>query len=363
VNDHPLEVELQHHLGRIDLDVALSVGHETLALIGASGAGKTSVLLAIAGILRPDAGRILSAGRPLFDSEQRIDMPPEERRAGLVFQNGALFPHLTVAQNVAFGLRPRSGGRREREQRIAEILERFAIAPLASSRPERISGGERQRVALARAVASSPEFLLLDEPLSALDAVTKRRVAGELLRTLAELRLPAILVSHDLGDVAGLADRVAVMDAGRIVQSGTVAELVRVPASGFVAAFAGVNYFAGEAKHAGGLTEITLDAGGRVESEHDAAGRVGVVVQPWDVSLGEPADAGPGVNALTGPVTSVAPYGRRLRVSVASSPPIVADVPAQAGHVRELAAGVVVTAMWPPALTGLVPEGAEDGAG
>ena len=352
-----LDVELQHSIGRIDVDVRLSVGRETLALIGPSGAGKSTVLRAIAGLATPDRGRIVSRGRVLLDTQDRVDLLPEEREVGMVFQDGALFPHLSVAQNIAYGLRPRPHGRRECAERVREILERFTIAALASSKPGRVSGGERQRVALARAVAASPEVLLLDEPLSALDAATKSRVAAELSRTLASLRLPTILVSHDLEDVAGLADRVAVMDAGRIVQTGTTSELLQAPASRFVAAFVGANYFSGRARRAGDLTEIDLDGGGIVVSECAALGRVGVVVQPWHVSLATPTVFEPGVNALTGPVTSVAPHGSRLRVAIASSPPIVADVPSQAAWVSSLAPGDIVAAKWPHALTGLVPEG------
>jgi len=365
--DERLEVELRHHLGRIDLDVRFSVGRETLALIGASGAGKSSVLLAIAGLLRPDHGRIVGAERPLFDAEKRVDLPPEERRVGLVFQHGALFPYLSVAQNVAFGLHPRARSKRERSERVGEILERFAIAELANSRPDRISGGERQRVALARAVATSPHVLLLDEPLSALDAVTKSRVAAELSRTLADLRLPTILVSHDLGDVAGLADRVAVMDEGRIVQSGTTAELLRSPASGFVAAFVGTNFFSGVATRAGGVTEVTLDSGVVVASAAAAAGPVGVIVQPWDITLHDamagapsagPPSADSGQNVLTGSVTSVAPRGGTLRVSVASLPPVVAEVSAEAPGVDGLSRGAMVAAVWLNAATMLVPDDA-----
>ena len=229
----------------------------------------------------------------------------------MVFQDGALFPHLTVAQNVGYGLRPRPRGRRKRRAQVGEILERFTIAPLAKSRPGRISGGERQRVAIARAVASSPGALLLDEPLSALDAVTKSRIAGELSRILADLRLPTILVSHDLGDVAGLADRVAVMDAGRIVQVGPIAELLRTPASRFVAAFVGTNYFTGEARRVGDITEIDLDEGPRVVSEEAASGRVGVVVQPWHVSIGHAADVQPDTNALSAPSSASRPAAPR----------------------------------------------------
>ncbi len=364
--DDQLDVELRHHLGRIDLDVRLSVGRETLALIGASGAGKSSVLLAIAGLLRLDHGCIAGGGRALLDTQRRVDLPPEGRSVGMVFQNGALFPFMSVAQNVAFGLRPRARSKRERSERVGEILERFAISPLASSRPDRISGGERQRVALARAVATSPHVLLLDEPLSALDAVTKSRVAAELSRTLADLRLPTILVSHDLGDIAGLADRVAVMDEGRIVQSGTTAELLRSPASGFVAAFVGTNFFSGAAMRVGGVTEVTLDSGVIVASAAAATGSVGVIVQPWDITLRDAAEASAagalsahlGQNVLTGAVTSVAPRGGTLRVSIASSPPVVAEVSVEAPGADALVLGRRVSAVWPHSATRLIPDGA-----
>lgn len=354
-----LDVELRHRLGRIDLDVRLSVDSGTLALIGPSGAGKSTVLRAIAGLFTPDHGRIVLGGRVLLDTDEGIDLLPEERAVGMVFQDGALFPHLSVAQNIAYGLRPRARSRRERRKRVNEILERFTIASLASAKPSRISGGERQRVALARAVATTPDVLLLDEPLSALDAVTKTRVAAELSSTLIGLRLPTILVSHDLEDIAGLAERVAVMDAGRIVQVGTTAQLLRSPASAFVAAFVGVNYFTGKARRDGSTTEVDLDGAGRISSEDAVAGRVGVVVQPWHVSLGEPAGGNARhLNALTGPVTSVAPRGSTVRVSVASTPPIVAELPADDAFAGGLVLGAAVTATWPTAVTKLGPEGA-----
>ena len=351
-----LNVELHHRLGRIDLNVHLAVGRETLALIGPSGVGKSSVLRAIAGLLTPEEGRIVSAGRPLLDTRRHVNLLPEERAVGLVFQDGALFPHLSVAQNIAYGLQPRPWGRRKRRAQVREILERFMIASLAASRPSRISGGERQRVAIARAVATSPDVLLLDEPLSALDTVTKSRVAAELSRILAGLRLPTILVSHDFGDVAGLAERVAVMDAGRIVQTGTIAELLRAPASAFVAAFVGTNYFSGVARRVDSVTVIDLDAGGRLFSEDVVVGRVGVVVQPWHVSIVDSAGASPGDNTLIGPLTSVASRGGMIRVTVASTPAIVADVPAEAPMAAGLTPGAVVAATWPPALTWLASE-------
>ena len=363
MTDGDLDVRVHHRLGRIELDVGLSVGRETLAFIGPSGAGKSSVLRAIAGLLTPREGRIMCAGRVLFDRQRHVDLPPEERGVGMVFQDGALFPHLTVAKNVAYGLRPRPRGRRERRAQVDGILERFAIAPLAAARPTHISGGERQRVAIARAVASSPDALLLDEPLSALDAVTKSRIAAELSRVLTALRLPTILVSHDLGDVAGLADRVAVMDAGRVAQVGSIAELVRAPASAFVAAFVGTNFFAGEARRAGGLTEIYLDDGARVVSDDLVTGRVGAVVPPWQVTIGDPASVEPGGNVVIGAVTSVAPRGGALRVTVAGRPAVLADVPADAPEAATLAKGTIVAATWPSSLTRLIPEGKDGEAG
>jgi molybdate transport system ATP-binding protein len=349
-----LDIDLHHRLGRIELDVQLSLGAETLALIGPSGAGKSSVLRFIAGLATPAKGRVVCKDRVLLDTEARIDLLPEQREIGVVFQDGALFPHLSVADNIAYGLRPRQAGRDERRQRVEEILRRFGIAELAAAKPDRVSGGERQRVALARAVATSPSMLLLDEPLSALDAATKARVAAELNAILAELRLPTILVSHDLEDVAGLAGRVAVMDEGRVVQTGTTTELLQSPASGFVAAFVGANFFTGTARHDGALTVIDLDGGGVVRSTQPASGRAGVVVQPWHVHLAPAEEPEAGVNELSGAVMSVAPHGSRLRIAIASSPPIIADVSAQGVWVSRLVPGDRVSARWPYELTSIV---------
>jgi molybdate transport system ATP-binding protein len=336
------------------LDLRLAVGQETLALVGPSGAGKSSVLRAIAGLLTPNKGCIVCAGRPLLNTERHVNLPPEDRRVGLVFQDGALFPHMTVAQNIAYALWPHPRGRRNRRARVGEILEQFTIASLASARPARISGGEQQRAAIARAVATSPDVLLLDEPLSSLDTVTKDRIVAELSSILTSLCLPTVLVSHDFGDVAGLAQRIAVMDAGRIVQSGTPAELLHTPRSAFVAAFTGTNYFTGNAKRDGAATRIDLDGGGQLVSDDSVAGRVGVVVQPWHVAIRDASDRQRDMNTLIGPVLSLVPHGNALRVSVASTPAIVAEVPASAPRAADLTAGAIVAATWPQALTRLV---------
>src|SRR5439155_14364329 len=258
---------------RLDLAVELAMERETLALVGPSGAGKTSTLRAIAGVRRVREGRIEFAGATWVDTARGIDMPSERRRVGMVFQQGALFPHLTVAGNVRFG---------RRRGRVDDLLERFGIRELASAHPRDLSGGERQRVALARAVASDPVLLLLDEPVSSLDAATKAGISAELLTHLRALGLPAILVSHDFGDVLGMADRIAVMEAGRVVQVGSGRELLEAPASPFIAALTGINFFEGVARRRGELTEVhARHSGARFLSTDPADRPVGGALPPW----------------------------------------------------------------------------------
>ena len=276
-----LELDIAVALRSFELGVSLSIGAETVALVGPSGAGKTTVLRAIAGLRRPDRGRIALGGRAWFDAAAKVDLPPERRSVGLVFQEYALFPHMTVRANVAFG--------GASDARVRELLDRVQIAHLAGERPGALSGGERQRVAVARALARDPQVLLLDEPLSALDAHTRTVVRGELQDVLAALALPTLLVTHDFRDAAALADRIGVIVDGRLRQEGTAAELVAHPADAFVASFTGGNLLPGRAD---GGVEIALDAGGVVRAAEPASGRVGVAVYPWEVgvALQAPAD-------------------------------------------------------------------------
>ena len=310
--------------------------------MGPSGAGKTTVLRAIAGAMRPSEGRIAVGDRVLFDRSGRIDLAPEDRGVGYVFQEYALFPHMTVRQNVAFAGRDRAD----------ELLERFGIAHLADARPRRLSGGERQRVGLARALASGPGVLLFDEPLSALDAHTRERVRAELFGLLHELRLPALLVTHDFEDAAALADRVGVISRGRVLQMGTPAGLLAEPADAFVASFVGSNMMAGTARRVGGRVEVTLEQGAVIHAAEGPEGPVGAVVHPWDVAL--PAGDGPadGGNRLRAPVGGVTPRGDRVRVRVG---PLVAEVAADAALAAGAEPGRVVTATWPVESTRLVP--------
>jgi molybdate transport system ATP-binding protein len=338
-----LDVRLDHPLRSFSLSLAVELGRETLALVGPSGAGKSSVLRAIAGLLRPERGRIALGARPWLDTEEQIDLPPERRSVGLVFQEYALFPHLDVRRNVAFGGRGR----------VDELLERFRISHLARARPADLSGGERQRVALARALARDPAVLLLDEPLSALDAHTRGVVRGELAELLAELRLPTLLVTHDFEDAAALADRVGVIVEGRILQFGLAAELLAAPADAFVASFTGANLLHGTARAgANGLTEVVLDAGGSMYSADGGEGRVGLAVYPWEIALArsEPADSA--MNHLRGAVRSVVVLGNRVRVRVG---PLTAEITAGSADRLELREGEPVVASFKATASRLVP--------
>ena len=210
------------------VEVSLRAGGEPLLVMGPNGAGKTTLFRLILGILKPQGGRVALGGRALFDSAQGIDLPPEERQLGYVPQDYALFPHLDVAGNVAFGLR-----RDQRATRLPRALEQLQIAHLAGRRVQTLSGGERQKVALARALAPQPQALLLDEPFAALDAQARRQLRGQLARQLAEWRLPTLVISHDPADAA-LGGRIVVLERGRIAQEGTLAGLREKPASDFV---------------------------------------------------------------------------------------------------------------------------------
>jgi ABC-type sulfate/molybdate transport systems ATPase subunit len=302
----PLELDISVPLRAYELQLGLSAGRETIALVGPSGAGKTTVLRAVAGLRRPDRGRIACDGETWFDADAGVDLPPEARSVGLVFQEYALFPHMTVRANVEFG-----GARR-----ADDLLERFHIAHLAGERPPAISGGERQRVALARALAREPAVLLLDEPLAALDAHTRDIVRAELQDLLAELPVPALLVTHDFRDASALADRIGVLRDGELRQLGTPRELVARPADAFVATLTGGNLLSGEARPLpGGGAEVTLADGVVVRSDEAAEGRVGVALYPWEVGVAlEPP--GDGLNAVPGSVHGLAPEGGRIRLRV-----------------------------------------------
>jgi molybdate transport system ATP-binding protein len=227
-----LEIDVRGRVGAWRIDARLSVPPGPLVLTGPNGAGKSSVLRMVLGLLRPEAGRIAVGQRVLFDAEAATDLAPELRKLGYVPQHYALFPHLSVLDNVAFGLY----GTRRRERGL-EVLESLELGHLAQRSTTGLSGGERQRVALARAVAPGPDALLLDEPLAALDAGARRQVREFLRERLFAMPIPALVVTHDPADAAALGERLAVLEAGRVVQQGTLAELHAAPATPFVTQF------------------------------------------------------------------------------------------------------------------------------
>ncbi len=361
-------IEAQLRELRLSLDLEVAAG-SCLALVGPSGAGKSSVLRAVAGLLRPRKGRIECDGETWLDRARGVELPPERRRCGYVFQDYALFGHMSVWRNVAYGLGLARG---ERRAAALELLERFGIAALADAAPATLSGGERQRVALARALASRPRALLLDEPLAALDARTRTTATRELAHLLSDAGVPAILVTHDFAEAITLADTVAVIEAGRIVQRGAPDQLAARPASAFVAEVTGSVVLAGSAVAAvGGGSEIRLDGGGLLASTdpapapgepppaagHPEGSPVAVSVHPWEIAL-EAADSpvhGSQRNRLPGTVSSVATIGSRVRVGVDVGQPLVAEVTHSSRDALGLRPGAGVVAVWKASATRVVP--------
>ncbi len=233
-----VSVQIRKRSGKdFELDLALSLRQGITILFGPSGAGKTTLLDCIAGLVQPDAGRIAARGKILFDSALGINVPPQLRGVGYVFQDLALFPHLTVEENVAYGLARLDIERRK--QRSAAILESFRIAHLCSRRPGKISGGERQRVALARALVIDPAILLLDEPLAALDAVTKSKIVDDLRAWNQEHHVPIVYVTHSREEVFALGERVIVLENGKVLARGTPHQVMSAPRIETVAQLAG----------------------------------------------------------------------------------------------------------------------------
>ena len=321
-----LSTDFSLPLRSFELRLALDV-ERTVALVGPSGAGKSSILRVIAGLARPAAGRVALDEDVWLDVAGRVDRKPDERRVGLVFQEYALFPHLTVQANVGYG----------GKDRVEELLERFRISHLARTRPGELSGGERQRVALARALARDPGVLLLDEPLAALDAHTKADVRVELQELLRGFELPTLIVTHDYEDAAALAVIVGVIVDGDLRQLGSPRELVSQPRDPFVASLTGANLLRGRAQRVeNGLTGVRLESGELVYSTDPGDGEVGVVVYPWDVSVGRVQAEDSAMNLLRGEIASIVHLGNRVRVRVG---PLTAEVTSASAERLELARG------------------------
>ncbi|MDT9687831.1 ABC transporter ATP-binding protein [Streptomyces sp. P9(2023)] len=301
-------------LDGLDLDVAPG---ELLALLGPSGCGKTTALRVLAGFERPDEGQVL------LDGEDIVPVPANRRDTAMVFQSYSLFPHLTAADNVAFGLKMRKVRTAERRARAAELLELVGLAGHGDRFPHQLSGGQQQRVALARALALRPRLLLLDEPLSALDAQVRVTLREEIRRLQLELGITTVFVTHDQEEALSMADRVAVMSNGRLEQCATPTELYERPATDFVAEFIGtMNRVPGRAVDGGGQVEV-LGVTLTVEEPAGRTGDVRVLLRPeaLEVTAGGPAQVTG--TSFHGPTT-------RLRIALPDGTDVKADVPTHA---------------------------------
>ncbi|WP_414721607.1 ABC transporter ATP-binding protein [Streptomyces sp. LMG1-1-1.1] len=292
------------------LDLTVAPG-ELLALLGPSGCGKTTALRMLAGFEQPDSGAVL------VDGEDITRVPAHRRDAGMVFQSYSLFPHLDCLDNVAFGPRMRKVAKTARRKQAAELLDLVGLGDKGGRYPHQLSGGQQQRVALARALALRPRVLLLDEPLSALDAKVRLSLREEIRRIQRELGITTLFVTHDQEEALSMADRVAVMRAGRLEQCAPPAELYGRPATAFVAEFVGTM-----SRIPGDVDGSTVDVLGRrlpVDGEAPATGAVDVLVRPEDVRVtdGEPAaDADAPADAGTGRITATAFLGATTRLTV-----------------------------------------------
>ncbi len=325
----------------VDVRVEAECNHFPLVILGPSGAGKTTLLECLAGLERPATGRIVWGGETFFDAARRIDIPPEKRRCGYVMQDGALFPHLCVRDNVLFGL-PAHGDR----QRALRLLEELGIAHLATHRPQAISGGERTRVALARALASDPALLLLDEPFAGLDPATRTTTQHLLREVLATRELPAILVTHDRSEAIAFARWTWLLLGGALVQAGPVLELLRHPATPAAAEFVGTENFVPGTVTGGGEGLCIVRCGAR---EFQVAGTLAITtpvfvcVRPEDLLLGT-TDVRPSSarNAVAARVRSIVSQGPLRRVLLAAEFDLCALITQQAEEELHLQPGSAV---------------------
>jgi spermidine/putrescine ABC transporter ATP-binding subunit len=328
----------------VNLDFA---ENEFFALLGPSGCGKTTLLRMVAGFARPDEGRILLDGRDL------TAVPPNRRPVNLMFQSYALFPHMTVAQNVAYGLEMEGRSRDEITRRVGEILEMTELADYRARKPDSLSGGQRQRVALARALVKRPRVLLLDEPLGALDKKLREQMQLELKRMQHEVGITFVIVTHDQEEALVMADRIAVLNAGEIAQVGSPRQLYEHPGSRFVAGFIGkMNFFAGSLASGG----VALDSGAVLAGAAPSglsSGAAVAAVRPERLTL-SPDHPGDGLNALPGRIVDVAYHGQDLNVHLAVEgigERVLVRLPAGAAEAGDWRPGRSVWCCWDPAHT------------
>jgi len=318
-------------------------------LVGESGAGKTTVLKLLAGLDRLDGGAIRLDEAIYADAATGRHLPAWQRDIGYVAQDYALFPHLTAAENVAFGLRAGGVGRRAATARAMEALERADVAELGGRMPAELSGGQRQRVALARALVLDPRLLLLDEPLSALDVQTRRAMRVELRELLRRLSCTTIYVTHSSLEAVVFGDQIVVLDGGRVAQAGTRDELLRHPRSAFVAELVGTNLFIGRASGVvpAGTPTVSTSEGRVVLGEAGPGSPVYLTVNPREITLSRNLPQGSAQNVFEGPVLEMVPEGpegERVRVVLGTRPGLVAEITREGVAALALTEGMQVFA-------------------
>jgi molybdate transport system ATP-binding protein len=328
-------------------------------LFGPSGSGKTTILRCLAGLERPDAGWIRWREEAWFDAAQGIFLPPQRRGAGYLFQDYALFPHMRVAGNIRYGITPLP--RAERRRRVAELLDLLQLKGLEQRYPKQLSGGQQQRVALARALARRPQVLLLDEPLSALDAPTRDQLRRELRQWLVDLKIPTILVTHDRVEALALGDHVVVLDQGRVLQSGPIHEVFGRPGNVAVARILGVDTVeAARVLHVvDGLATVAVGPVHLVAlAEGSLKGDVYVCIHAEDVIIEKGAVAATSArNRLDGSIRTLSREGAMVRLGVDCGFPLTALVTKQACEELDLQEGERVTALVKAPAIHLVPRG------
>jgi molybdate transport system ATP-binding protein len=334
-----LNADIELHLGSLHLVASLRADDgEVVAIVGPNGAGKTTLLRAIAGLVPLDRGRVEVDGEVLEDSAAGVRILPEHRPIGVVFQDHLLFPHLSALENVAFGLRSRGEGRRQAREKAAAWLERVGLSDHADRKPRALSGGQAQRAAVARALVTEPRVLLLDEPLAAVDASARVELRRTLRSQLAAHQGVRLLITHDPLEAMALADRLVVMESGRLVQEGPIAEVTARPRSAWVAAMVGLNLFPGQVADG----EMTLSDGRSLTVVTDVRGPAFAVVHPRAVTLHRAPPSTSARNVWQGEVDSLDLEGDRVRVRVSGPIPIVAEVTPAAVADLGLASGGTV---------------------
>jgi iron(III) transport system ATP-binding protein len=337
----------------VDLEIR---GGDFYTFLGPSGCGKTTLLRIVAGFAYPDEGELYLDGEPVKD------LPPWKRGTGMVFQNYALWPHMTVFDNVAFGLRERRIGRAEVRERVAAALAQVGLAGMESRRPSQLSGGQQQRVALARTLVIQPRLLLLDEPLSNLDAKLRQEMRLELNKLQRDLGTTTIYVTHDQEEALALSTRIAVMSGGRIVQEGSPREIYESPQSRFVADFVGKsNFLDATVLRAGdGVLQARTESGETVQAvlregpPPQRGQRLLLYVRPEAIELCRPGDESGGLNRIAGRVTASAYQGSFIEYEIEAARKVIRAHVANPKRKGLFGRGEPVCALFSPADVGLI---------